>query len=64
MSDLPKNCNQGQQKQTLRISSPPRLLERPKTPACLGLKILLVLSIEIVFVKEVKIFSKKYCGFL
>ena len=23
MSDLRKNCNQGQQKQTLRISSPP-----------------------------------------
>ena len=38
MSDLRKNCNQGQQKQTLRISSPPRLLDRPKTPACLGLK--------------------------
>ena len=37
MSDLRKNCNQGQQKQTLRISSPPRLLDRPKTPACLGL---------------------------
>ena len=39
MSDLRKNCNQGQQKQTLRISSPPRLLDRPKTPACLGLSI-------------------------
>ena len=38
MSDLSKNCNQGQQKQTLRISSPPRLLDRPKTPACLGLR--------------------------
>ena len=37
MSDLRKNCNQGQQKQTLRISSPPRLLDCPKTPACLGL---------------------------
>ena len=23
MSDLRKNCNQGQQKQTLRVSSPP-----------------------------------------
>ena len=39
MSDLRKNCNQGQQKQTLRISSPPRLLDRLKTPACLGLNI-------------------------
>jgi len=38
MTDLHKNCNQGQQKQTLRISSPPRLLDRPKTPACLGLR--------------------------
>ena len=27
-------------------------------------KILLVLSIEIVFVKEVEIFPKRYCGFL
>ena len=26
MSDLRKNCNQGQQKQTLRISSPPAWL--------------------------------------
>ena len=35
MSDLRINCNQGQQKQTLRISSPP--LDGRKTPACLGL---------------------------
>ena len=40
MSDLHKNCNQGQQKQTLRVSSPlPWLLDCPKTLACLGLKV-------------------------
>ena len=38
MSDLRKNCNQGQQKQTLRVSSPPGLLDHPKTPACLELR--------------------------
>ena len=38
MSDLHKNCNPGQQKQTLRISSPPRPIDPAKTPAYLGLR--------------------------
>ena len=58
MSDLRKNCNQGQQKQTLRISSPPRLLDRPKTPACLGLKDLIAYFIILPILRLYNTFNR------